>query len=142
MTAFDPVAWENALIDQMRANDGPPATGPLAGHPILVLHTTGAKSGSPRRALLTYTRDGDAFVVAGTASGSRKDPNWLANVRANPDVTFEIGRRQFGATASVASSAERDRLWEQHVAQLPWFADYPEQTGRTIPIVRLTPKVA
>jgi deazaflavin-dependent oxidoreductase (nitroreductase family) len=137
MAAADPNSWEEALITEMREQDGPPASGPLAGHPILVMHVTGAKSGEPRRAILTYSRDGDAYVVAGTAGGSRRDPSWLANVRVNPDVTFEIGRRRFKATASVADEAERQRLWDQHVAQLPWFAAYPDQTGREIPMVKL-----
>ncbi|MDQ3778023.1 MAG: nitroreductase family deazaflavin-dependent oxidoreductase, partial [Actinomycetota bacterium] len=64
---------------------------------------------------------------------------WLANVRANPRVTIEVDTRTFEATATVADDAERDRLWEQHVRALPWFAGYPEQAGRVIPMVRLTP---
>jgi deazaflavin-dependent oxidoreductase (nitroreductase family) len=132
-------AWETALIENMKENDGPPTFGPLAGHPILVMYGRGAKTGEPRRALLTYSRDGEDYIVAGSAGGSRNDPSWLANVRAYPDVSIEIGRRTFRARASVVVGAERDRLWKQHVERLPWFAKYPEQTGRTIPIVRLTP---
>lgn len=138
--ADDDNDWETALIESMRENDGPPTFGPLAGHPILVMYGRGAKTGEPRRALLTYSRDGETYVVAGTASGSTRDPSWLANVRACPDVSIEIGRRGFKATASVADPAERARLWQQHVEQLPWFADYPAQTGREIPIVKLTPR--
>ena len=142
MAEQDPTAWENTLIENMRENDGPPTFGPLAGHPILVMYARGARTGEPRRAILTYSRDGDAYVVAGTAGGSKKDPKWLANVRANPEVSLEIGRRRFEATASVAAGADRERLWNQHVQQLPWFADYPGQTGRDIPMVRLTTKAS
>jgi deazaflavin-dependent oxidoreductase (nitroreductase family) len=132
--------WEDAMIADMREHNGPPTNGPLAGHPILVMHVLGAKSGEPRRALLTYSRDGDDYVLAGTAGGSRKDPSWLANVRVHPDVTFDIGRRSFEARASIAHGEERERLWHQHVDQLPWFAEYPAQVGREIPMIRLTVK--
>lgn len=78
-------------------------------------------------------------MVAGTAGGSKTDPAWLPNVRANPDVTVEAHDQTFAARATVVDDAERARLWDQHVAALPHFAAYPEQTGRMIPMVRLTP---
>ena len=137
---FDPKEFEDALIEEMRANDGRVTSGPLAGHPLLVLSTRGAKSGAERRAILTFSRDGDDYVVAGTASGARTDPAWVHNLGEHPEARVEAENRQFDARAAViASGPERDRLWEQHVARLPWFADYPEQTGRVIPMVRLTP---
>jgi deazaflavin-dependent oxidoreductase (nitroreductase family) len=141
MAAPEPNAWEEALIADMRDHDGRPTSGPLAGHPLLVMHMRGAKSAEPRRAILTYSRDGDDYVVAGTAGGSPTTPSWVVNVRANPEVSLEIGHRSFEASATVvAEGDERKRLWEQHVAQLPWFAEYPAQTGREIPMVRLTLK--
>jgi deazaflavin-dependent oxidoreductase (nitroreductase family) len=130
--------FEDGMIADMRANGGTVTAGPLAGHPLLVMMSTGARSGVPRRAILTFSRDGADHVVAGTASGSPHDPAWLLNVRANPTVTIEAEGQTFEATASVADGADRDRLWEQHVAALPHFAGYPEQTGRVIPMVRLT----
>ena len=132
--------WEDDLIADMRTHGGTVTSGPLAGHPLLIMTAVGARSGEPRRAILTFTRDGGDYVVAGTASGSKKDPAWLANVRANPPVTIEAeGHAPFEATASVVNGAERDRLLDRHVAALPHFAAYPEQTGRVIPMVRLTP---
>lgn len=132
--------FEDDLIAHMRANGGVVTAGPLAGHPLLVLTSVGAKSGEPRRAILTFSRDGSDYVVAGTASGSTTDPAWLHNVRADSDVMLEAeGRAPFEAQASIVDGAERDRLWERHVAALPHFAAYPEQTGRVIPMVRLTP---
>jgi deazaflavin-dependent oxidoreductase (nitroreductase family) len=137
-------AWEDQLIAEMRANDGEVKNGPLAGHPLLIMTSRGAKSGEPRRAILTYHKDGGDFVVAGTASGSPRTPAWVYNVEADPGVTIEVGNEEVGATASVEEDgAERDRLWNDHVERLPWFADYPKQTGgRVIPMVRLTPNAA
>ena len=132
--------WEDDLIADLRAHGGVVTSGPLAGHPLLIMTSVGARSGESRRAILTWSRDGSDYVVAGTASGSKTDPAWLANVHANPNVTIEAeGRAPFEATASVVDGGERDRLWDQHVAALPHFAAYPEQTGRVIPMVRLSP---
>jgi deazaflavin-dependent oxidoreductase (nitroreductase family) len=133
-------AWEEALIADLRANGGIPSGGPLAGQTLMLLYTKGAKSGQPRRSILTYSRDGDAYVVAGTASGAPKHPSWVFNVEADPNVTIEIGSGEFPATGTVVwKGPERDRLWANHVAQLPRFGEYPAQVGdRVIPVVRLT----
>jgi deazaflavin-dependent oxidoreductase (nitroreductase family) len=132
-------SWEDQLIADMRAHGGAVTGGPLAGHPLLIMTSTGAKSGERRRAILTFSRDGEDYVIAGSAGGAPTDPAWLANVAANPAVTVEAEGRTFEATASVAEGAERDRLWDGHVAVNPHFAPYPEQSGRVIPMVRLTP---
>lgn len=140
MSAWDRDAFENGMIADMRANAGAVTAGPMMGQPILVMTATGAKSGQPRRSILTYTRDGGDYVVAGTANGSPTDPAWIGNLRANPAVSLEVGGATTGATATVVDEgAERARLWDQHVAALPWFAEYPEKSGRLIPMVRLTP---
>ena len=136
----DVKSWEDQLITELRANDGTVTQGPLAGPPLLVMTGRGARSGEQRRAILTYHRDGDDYIVAGTAGGSKKDPAWIHNVEADPDVDVEIGKAQFDATAAIVQDeAERQRLWDDHVRALPWFADYPAQTGRVIPMVRITP---
>ena len=133
--------WEDDLIADLRAHGGVVTTGPLTGQSLLIMTSTGAKTGEPRRAILTWSRDGVDYVVAGTAGGSKRDPAWLPNVRANPIVSVEAeGRPPMTASATVVNDAtERDRLWDRHVAALPHFAAYPEQTGRVIPMVRLTP---
>ena len=133
--------WEDNLIADMRANGGAVTSGPLQGSPLLILTSTGARTGESRRAIANYTRDGGDYVIAGTAGGAPTAPSWVANVAANPDVTVEAEGRTFAARASVADGAERDRLWDQHVAALPHFAAYPEQSGRVIPMVRLTPSI-
>lgn len=137
----DPAStFEDDLIADMRAHGGAVTAGPLRGHPLLIMTSQGARSDEPRQAILTYSRDGDDYVVAGTAGGSSSDPAWVHNVAAHPDVTIEIANQTFEASArSVVDGPERDRLWEQHVTALPHFAAYPEQTGRVIPMVRLTP---
>jgi len=71
MPDFDPIEFENSLIQQMRANDGKVTSGPLAGHPLLVLSSSGAKTNEPRRAILTFSRDNGDYIVAGTAGGSQ-----------------------------------------------------------------------
>jgi deazaflavin-dependent oxidoreductase (nitroreductase family) len=137
--AWDRDAFENAMIEEMRANGGAVISGPLAGHPLLILNSIGAKSGKERRAILTYSRDAGDYVVAGTAGGSPTTPAWVHNLEAEGDVTIEVATRVSAASARViASGPERDRLWDQHVAALPNFADYPAQTGRLIPMIRLT----
>lgn len=134
----DPNAWENALISDIRAHEGKVTTGPLAGESLLLMTSKGARTGQPRRAILNFSRDGDAYVVAGTAGGSPTDPAWVSNVQVYPDVEVEIGSETFQATASVADADEQKRLWNLHVATYPRFAAYPEKTGRVIPMVRIT----
>ena len=136
-------AWEDRLIADMRANDGTVTSGPLAGHPLMVMTNTGAKSGQPRRAVLTFHLDGGDYVVAGTAGGSSVEPAWVHNVDVHPEVELEAKNEVFPATATVIREGpERDRLWDDHVKELPWFGDYPTKTDRLIPMVRLTPKAA
>ena len=137
-TAANP--WEEQLIADLRANGGRPSQGPLAGHPLLLMWSTGAKSGEQRRSILTYSRDGEDYIVAGTKSGAPDDPFWVANVEKNPHVTVEAANDTFDAEAAVyRDGAERDRLWAQHVAELPHFGKYEEQVAghRTIPVIRL-----
>lgn len=139
MTEHDANAWEQAFIADIRAHDGIPTAGPLAGRPHLVLYTTGAKTGQRRHAILAFSRDGADLVVAGTAGGSQRDPAWIGNLRAHPAPTVEVGADEYEATSSIVDGGpEHDRLWTQHVEQLPHFADYPKQvTERVIPLVRL-----
>jgi deazaflavin-dependent oxidoreductase (nitroreductase family) len=131
--------WEAALIAEMRENEGRPTQGPLKGHPLALMHMRGAKTGLPRRVVVTYSRDGANYLIAGTAGGAPKDPAWVYNLRANPDATLEIGKESVAVKATVTDGDERARLWEQHADALPWFKKYPGQTQRLIPVIRLTP---
>lgn len=130
--------FEAILIADMRAHGGTVTQGPLQGHPLLIMTSTGARSGAARRTILTASRDGAAFVVAGTAGGSTTVPGWIHNLRADGRVTIEQANETWPAsTELVDDGPERDRLWDQHVAALPHFADYPAQAGRVIPMVRI-----
>src|SRR5262245_64875152 len=125
-TMADPKAWEDQLIAEMRAHDGQVTQGPLAGHPLMVMTSQGAKTGEPRRAILTFSQDGGDFVVAGTAGGSPTTPGWVYNLQADPHASIEANNETFDATAKVIKDGpERDRLWANHVERLPWFAEYP-----------------
>ncbi|HEX5014054.1 MAG TPA: nitroreductase family deazaflavin-dependent oxidoreductase [Candidatus Limnocylindrales bacterium] len=130
--------WNAQLIATLRDNGGEVPEGPMAGRPLLILTTKGAKTGQPREAVLTFTRDDGRYVVAASAGGSPTDPDWYRNVQANPAVQVEAKGETFNATASVAAPGERERLWERHVEERPEFADYPEKAGRTIPVVTLS----
>ena len=133
--------FEEMILAEMRANDGQVTTGPLAGHPLLILTTTGAKSGAPRQAILTWSGDGGDYIVAGTAGGSPRTPSWVENIRRNGDVNVEVRNEVVPATAKIVGDpAERDRLWDQHVAALPWFGEYPKKTDRVFPMIRITPR--
>jgi deazaflavin-dependent oxidoreductase (nitroreductase family) len=131
--------FNQMLIEELRAQGGEIASGPMAGRPLLVLTTTGARSGEAREAVLTFTRNGDRYVVAATAGGSPRNPAWFHNLVANPTGKVEVKGKSFQARATVVDDAERQRLWDAHVAERPEFAGYPEQTGRVIPVVTLEP---
>jgi deazaflavin-dependent oxidoreductase (nitroreductase family) len=140
MTDTDTNTWEEALIADLRAHGGSPSEGPLQGESLIVLYSTGARTGERRRSVLNISRDGDAYVVAGTAGGSPTTPGWVANLEANPDIEFEFGDTTYRGRAEVfREGPERDRLWDQHLRELPRFASYPEQTGRVIPMARIVP---
>ena len=129
--------WNAQLIATLRANHGEVPAGPMAGRPLLILTSKGAKTGESRQAVLTYSRDDGRYVVAATAGGSPITPSWYHNLMANPAAQVEAKGETFTATASEAPPGERERLWAQHVAARPEFAEYPEKSGRTIPVITL-----
>lgn len=131
--------WTKVLMADLRAT-GEVSTGPLAGMPHLIMTSTGAKTGEPREAVLSFVRDGEKYVVAGTAGGSPTDPNWVRNVTVNPEVKVEAKRQTFRARAEVvADDATYRRLWGALVASRPDFAAYPDKAGRKIPVITLEP---
>ena len=106
---------------------------------MLLLRTTGRKSGERRTAALTYLADGDGYVVVGSKGGSDTPPAWLLNVEANPEVEVQVGTRRFAARARTATAAERQVLWPRVTRMWPDYQRYQSQTSRTIPLVILTP---
>jgi len=128
--------FNEKIIDEFRANGGK-VGGPFEGAPLLLLHTTGAKTGRTRVKPLAYRREGDRLVVFGTKGGAPTNPEWYYNIRANPRVTVEVGNDRFEADARIAPPDERDRIWRLQTRDAPVFADYQKRTDRTIPVVIL-----
>ncbi|HEX6139491.1 MAG TPA: nitroreductase/quinone reductase family protein [Candidatus Limnocylindria bacterium] len=112
-------------------------SGPLAGHPLMILTTKGARSGAEREAIVTYSRQDGDYVIAASKSGAPTNPAWYHNLVAHPEVKVEANRETFRARARVTNGEERDRLWEQHATALPWFREYPTKTDRVIPVIVL-----
>jgi deazaflavin-dependent oxidoreductase (nitroreductase family) len=133
---MDYEAFTRNMKQDIRAN-GRPTSGPMAGRPLMILTTTGARTGQPREALITFTRDGERYVIAASKSGAPTNPQWYHNLLANPTVTVETGGEKFEARATVTSGEERNRLWDQHAQERPEFQEYPKKTDRVIPMITL-----
>jgi deazaflavin-dependent oxidoreductase (nitroreductase family) len=133
----NPNDWNKTIIEEFRANGGK-VGGPFAGRTLLLLHTTGAKSGQPRINPVAYVMDGDRFVVIASKGGAPTNPDWYHNIVANPLITVEVGTEQFPVRATVTSEPERTRLYNQMVAVMPGFAEYQTKTTRMIPVIVLT----
>jgi deazaflavin-dependent oxidoreductase (nitroreductase family) len=131
-------AWNQSIIADLRAHGGQVTQGPLAGSNLLLMTSTGAKSGLPRTTPIGYTRDGDRYVLVGSNSGLDTQPAWVANVRANPDVEAEVGTETFRATATIAEGSERRRLLDAHIAAIPIFGRYEQMTARQLPVIVLS----
>ncbi|HEY0605849.1 MAG TPA: nitroreductase family deazaflavin-dependent oxidoreductase [Herpetosiphonaceae bacterium] len=129
-------AWNTAIINEFRANNGK-VSGRFEGTPLLLLHTTGAKSGVERINPLAYTQDGERLIIIASKGGAPTNPDWYHNILANPAVTVEVGNEHFPARAIAAEEPERTRLFEQMAAVMPGFADYQRNTSRTIPVIVL-----
>jgi deazaflavin-dependent oxidoreductase (nitroreductase family) len=127
------------VIEEFRANGGK-VGGMFANSPMMLLTTTGAKTGQRRTTPLVYTTDGDRVVVIASKGGAPTNPAWFHNVVANPDVTAEIGTETFEARAIIPDRAERDRLFDAQAAIMPGFRDYQEKTDRIIPVIVLKRK--
>lgn len=128
--------FNRAIIEEFRANGGT-VGGPFEGSTLLLLRTIGAKSGAERVHPLAYRRDGESFVVFGSAAGADQHPAWFRNLVANPRVTVEVGTETFDAVARVADGDEHERLWSAQKRDVPAFAEYEAKTSRRIPVVLL-----
>jgi deazaflavin-dependent oxidoreductase (nitroreductase family) len=128
--------FNRALIAEFRANGGT-VTGPFEHAPLLLLTTTGAKSGLPRTSPVVYTTDGDRLVVIASMGGAPTHPAWYHNLVANPTVTVELPGEQFEARAVPAQDDERARLYRAQADLMPTFDEYQQKTNREIPVVVL-----
>lgn len=128
------LALNRRVIEEFRANEGS-VTGMFANEPLLLLTTTGAKSGEKRTNPLVHTLDGDRVVIIASFGGAPKHPAWFLNIRANPEVTIELPGETFTSKAIIPEGEERQRIYDQHAAQMPRFAEYQAMTAREIPVV-------
>ncbi len=132
------LSWNTQMINDFRAHGGQITFGRLAGSNMVLLTTTGARTGEKRTIPLGYSRDGDTYVVVGSNSGKPEQPQWLANIAANPSVTVEVGTEKFTGTARIATGAERERLWKIHMTAIPFFLEYEKKvTTRQLQVVTL-----
>ena len=111
--------------------------GMFEGAPMLLLHTTGATSGAERINPLMFRPEGDAWVVFASKGGAPSSPDWYHNLRANHDLSIEVGAETVKVRARVAEGAEHDRIWAAQKAAVPQFAEYETKTTRKIPVVVL-----
>ena len=128
--------WNTKIIAEFRANDGQ-VGGQFEGAPLLLLTTTGAKSGQPRVNPMMYLAEGDRLYVFASKAGAPTNPDWYHNLVAHPDVTAEIGTETIALTASVVAGSERDRIYAEQASRYPGFAEYEANTDRVIPVVAL-----
>jgi deazaflavin-dependent oxidoreductase (nitroreductase family) len=131
-----PNEFNTKIIEEFRANEGK-VGGPFKGAPMVLLTTTGKRSGKEHVTPLVPLIDGDEIYVIASMGGAPKHPAWYHNLVANPRVRVEQGTGSFSATAQVVTGSERDALYGKQAALLPAFGEYQQRTSRTIPVVRL-----
>lgn len=128
--------WNKGVIAEFRANAGV-VGGQFAGAPMVIISTTGARSGATRENPLMYLPDGDDVVVFASKGGAPDNPDWYHNLVANPEVGVERGGERYWGRAEVTTGPERDRLYAAQAEAYPQFAEYAANTTRTIPVVRI-----
>ena len=131
--------FNRKIIEEFRANAGI-VGGNFKGAPMVLLTTTGAKSGNEMTTPLVYMADGPRFVIFASKAGAPTNPAWYHNLVANPNPTIEVGAEKFVAEAAVAQGEERETLYNRQAGRMPAFAEYQSKTTRTIPVVILTRK--
>src|SRR2546423_15298927 len=114
----------------------------VRGAPVLLVTTTGRKSGRPHTVAVAYVRDGDDLVVVGSAGGLPHHPAWVLNLRDRPEADVQLGEQRFRVRSEWLSGEDHERTWARVVQQYPWFADYQRKASRTIPLVPLHPPQA
>ncbi len=128
--------FNRGIIEQFRANDGKVGP-PFEGAPLLVLHSTGAKSGKERLAPIVFQAVDGAWAVFASKAGAPDNPDWYHNLVANPAARIELGTETVDVTARVLEGDERSGIWEKQKELMPGFAEYEAKTDRVIPVVLL-----
>ena len=134
--ATNPSERNRAVIEQFRANAGQ-VGGVWQDRPLVLLTTTGAKTGRQHTTPLMSHREGDRVFVFASMGGAPKSPAWYHNLVANPAVTVEVGPERYEARAVVLQGDERDRVYAEQAKNFPQFGDYQTRTTRKIPVVAL-----
>ena len=129
--------FNRQIVEEFRANGGQ-VGGPFEGAPMLVLHSTGARSGKERLAPVVYQQVGDDWAIFASKAGAPTHPDWYHNLVANPAATIEVGTERVAVTARVADGDERERIWAEQKQRMPGFAEYEAATSRQIPVVVLS----
>jgi deazaflavin-dependent oxidoreductase (nitroreductase family) len=130
--------FNNAIVDEFRANGGK-VGGQFANAELLLLTTTGAKSGQPRVSPLAYFRIDGKLIIIGSFAGAPVNPAWVHNLRATPQAHVEVGADEFDVTARELPSDERAALFDKVTAAAPGFGEYQSKTSRVIPLFELQP---
>ena len=128
--------WDRQVIENFRANGGK-VRGRGEGRPVLLLTTTGAKSGQRRTHPMMYLHDGDHLLVFAAKGGAPTNPDWYHNLLAHPEVTVEVGDETYDAIATPLTGEERDQLYARWAELYPQFGEYQKNTTRKIPVVAL-----
>ena len=129
-------SFNTAIADEFRANGGK-VGGQFQGADLLLLTTTGAKSGQQRLSPLAYFTIDGKLIIIGSFAGAPKDPAWVHNLRANPQAHIEVGTDGYDVTAHELPLAEREQLFDKVAAESPGFAEYQSKTSRVIPLFEL-----
>lgn len=129
--------FNRGVVEEFRANAGK-VGGPFEGGTLLILHTTGAKSGAKRLSPLAYLDVDGRLLIVGSYAGAPKDPAWVHNLRANPQAHIEIGTDAYDVTARELPRDERDEVFGRVTAVAPFFAEYQSKTTRVIPLFELS----
>ena len=128
--------YNQQIIAEFRANAGR-VGGSWEGRDLLLLTTTGRKSGNKHTTPMVYTRDGDRLLVYASKGGAPKHPDWYLNLVADPQVIVEVLGERYDATAAPLQGDERDREYAAQTERVPTFGEYQEKTTRVIPVVAL-----
>ena len=128
--------WNEKIIAEFRSNEGK-VGGNFEGAPLLLLHSTGARTGNERVNPMMYQAVGDSFAVFASKAGADTNPDWFHNLKANPEARIEVGTETLEVVARVLDAEERAPIWKEQKARYPGFADYEAKTDRVIPVVML-----
>jgi deazaflavin-dependent oxidoreductase (nitroreductase family) len=131
--------YNRKLIEDFRTTRGV-SDDPFAGRPLLLLTTTGAKSGQRRTTPLMYVSDGDRLLIIASNAGAPTHPAWYRNLLAHPEATVEVGADTFDAYAVVLEGTERQQLWDSIVVSYPFFTEHQAKITRQIPVIALERK--